>query len=265
MRAPSDPTSLLASVTPQQGLRPALSPHDSAPSVRSVRGLAGNPESGGATESARSARIVVLASGAGTNLAALLAVHENPAFGARVVGVVSDKAGAGALGLARSARVPTAVVVPADFPDRDAWNAGMLEAVRVFHPDYVVLAGFMRILAPGFVGQFPGRMLNTHPALLPSFPGAHAVRDALAYGVRVTGCTVHIVDDGVDTGPILAQVAVPVAEDDDESRLHERIKVAERALLVEAVGRVAREGLHMEGHRAVFGAEPLVAAQDYTT
>ncbi|HWV78106.1 MAG TPA: formyltransferase family protein, partial [Isoptericola sp.] len=113
--------------------------------------------------------------------------------------------------------------------------------------------GFMRILAPSFVERFAGRIVNTHPALLPSFPGAHGVRDALAYGVKVTGCTVHVVDAGVDTGPILAQAVVPVLDGDDEASLHERIKVAERALLVETVGRVAREGLRVDGRRATVG------------
>ena len=138
--------------------------------------------------------------------------------------------------------MPTAVVAPADFPDRAAWDRGLAEAVAVFAPDLVVSAGFMRILGAAFLDRFPSRILNTHPALLPSFPGAHGVRDALAYGVRVTGCTLHVVDAGVDTGPIVAQVAVPVQDGDDEATLHERIKVAERELLVDWVGRIAREG-----------------------
>lgn len=209
--------------------------------------------SGHPVESTTAARMVVLASGGGSNLAALLAVHGDPGYGARVVGVVSDKADAGALGLARDAGVASVVVAPGDFEDRAAWNAGMAEAVAVFRPDLVVLAGFMRILAPSFLARFPGRVVNTHPALLPSFPGAHGVRDALAYGVRVTGCTVHVVDDGVDTGPILAQAVVPVEEGDDESSLHERIKVAERVLLVDTVGRIARDGLRVEGRRARIG------------
>lgn len=198
-------------------------------------------------------RLVVLASGGGSNLAALLATHDEPSFGARVVGVVSDIPGAGALDIARDAGVATVVVEPGAFPDRAAWNVGLAEAVAVFRPDYVVLAGFMRILAPSFVGRFTDRIVNTHPALLPAFPGAHGVRDALAYGVKVTGCTVHVVDEGTDTGPILAQAVVPVADDDDEAALHERIKVAERALLVETVGLIARGGLRVEGRRAMIG------------
>lgn len=209
--------------------------------------------SGHPVESSSASRLVVLASGGGSNLAALLAAHDDAGYGARVVGVVSDRPDAGALELARGAGVASVVVAPADFEDRAAWNLGIAEAVAVFRPDWVVLAGFMRILAPSFVERFAGRILNTHPALLPSFPGGHGVRDALAYGVKVTGCTVHVVDAGVDTGPIVAQAAVPVEDGDDEGRLHERIKVAERALLVETVGRVAREGLRVEGRRVALG------------
>jgi len=209
--------------------------------------------SGHPVESSSASRLVVLASGGGSNLAALLAAHDDAGYGARVVGVVSDRSDAGALELARGAGVASVVVAPADFEDRAAWNLGIAEAVAVFRPDWVVLAGFMRILAPSFVERFAGRILNTHPALLPSFPGGHGVRDALAYGVKVTGCTVHVVDAGVDTGPIVAQAAVPVEDGDDEGRLHERIKVAERALLVETVGRVAREGLRVEGRRVALG------------
>ncbi|WP_402461598.1 phosphoribosylglycinamide formyltransferase [Isoptericola aurantiacus] len=209
--------------------------------------------SGHPVDPAPGVRLVVLASGGGSNLAALLSAHDDAAYGARVVGVVSDKPDAGALDLARDAGVASVAVAPGEFPDRGAWNAGLAEAVEVFRPDWVVLAGFMRILAPEFLARFPGRVVNTHPALLPSFPGAHGVRDALAYGVRVTGCTVHVVDDGVDTGPIVAQAAVPVLDGDDEASLHERIKVAERSLLVETVGRVAREGLRVDGRRTSLG------------
>ena len=201
----------------------------------------------------RSGRLVVLASGAGSTLAALLAAHDDPAWGARVVAVVSDRPGAGALDVARSAGVPTAVVAMADFPDRPAWDRALADAVRVFGPDLVVLAGFMRLVGPPLLESYPGRMLNTHPALLPAFPGAHAVRDALAHGVRVTGCSLIVVDAGVDSGPIVAQVPVPVLDDDDEASLHERIKVAERVMLVETVGRVARDGLTVEGRHARVG------------
>ena len=200
-----------------------------------------------------SGRVVVLASGAGTTLAALLAAHERPDYPARVVGVVSDQPEAAALDRARAAGVPTAVVALADFPDRAAWNEAVAAAVDVFSPDLVVLAGFMRILGAPFVERYAGRAVNTHPSLLPAFPGAHAVRDALAHGVKVTGCTVHLVDSGLDTGPILAQAAVPVASDDDEDALHERIKTVERDLLVDTVARLVADGVRVDGRRAVLG------------
>lgn len=196
-------------------------------------------------------RVVVLVSGAGSNLAALLAAHDDAAYGARVVGVVSDNPGAGGLDVARAAGIPTAVVAPLDFADRASWDRGLAEAVGVFRPELLVSAGFMRILGADFLARFPARILNTHPALLPSFPGAHGVRDALAYGVKVTGCTLHVVDAGVDTGPIVAQEAVVIEPEDDEASLHERIKVAERALLVDWVGRIARGGLTIDGRRVV--------------
>lgn len=197
--------------------------------------------------------MVVLASGAGSNLAALLDAHGDPAYGARVVAVVTDKPGAGALEHARAAGVACAVVEPSDFGSREDWDRALAETVSVFHADYVVSAGFMRILGSSFLTAFGGRTLNTHPALLPAFPGAHGVRDALAHGVRITGCTVHLIDEGVDTGPIVAQAAVPVEDGDDESTLHERIKAVERALLVEWVGKIARGGLTVDGRKVVVG------------
>ena len=195
----------------------------------------------------------MLVSGGGSNLAALLAAHSDPAFGARVVGVLSDDPTAGGLDVARAAGVATAVVRPADFPDRAAWDLALANAVGVFGPTLVVSAGFMRILGASFLARFAGRVVNTHPALLPAFPGAHGVRDALAYGVRVTGCTVHLVDEGIDTGPIIDQRAVEVLDDDDEASLHERIKTVERALLVDVVGRIARGDLTVEGRRVRLG------------
>jgi len=198
-------------------------------------------------------RLVVLISGTGSNLAALLAAQRDPAYPARVVGVISDRAGAGGLDIARAAGVPTAVVAPGDFPDRDAWNVGLAEAIAVFGPDLVVSAGFMRILGEPVLGRWPDRVVNTHPALLPSFPGAHAVRDALAYGAKVTGSTLHVVDAGTDTGPVIAQVAVEILPGEDESALHERIKVAERVMLVEWVGRIVAGGLRVEGRVVTVG------------
>ncbi|GIG39100.1 phosphoribosylglycinamide formyltransferase [Cellulomonas phragmiteti] len=201
-------------------------------------------------------RLVVLVSGGGSNLGALLDAHSDPAYGARVVGVVSDRPGIAALDRARDAGVPTAVVALRDFPDRATWDRALTEAVGVFSPDTVVAAGFMKLVGATFLGRFGGRTVNTHPALLPSFPGAHGVRDALAYGVKVSGCSVIVVDEGVDAGPIIAQETVPVADDDTEETLHERIKVVERRLLVDVVGRIAREGLSVEGRRARLGRGP---------
>jgi phosphoribosylglycinamide formyltransferase-1 len=209
------------------------------------------PRPAPATRSA--GRLVVLVSGTGSNLAALLAAHDDPAYGARVVAVVADRGGIRALDIAREAGIPTAVVSIKDFDDRPAWDRAIAETVAVFSPDLVVCAGFMKLFGATFLERFGGRIMNTHPALLPSFPGAHGVRDALAYGVKVTGCTVMVVDEGIDSGPILAQAAVAVEPDDDEPTLHERIKAVEQKLLVEWVGRVSREGLRVEGRRAVVG------------
>lgn len=192
-------------------------------------------------------RVVVLASGAGSNLGALLARHEDPAYGVRVVGVVSDQPSAGALDVARAAGVATAVVRLGDFADRAAWDAAVTRAVAAFEPDLVVLAGFMKILGAPFLERFGGATVNTHPALLPSFPGAHGVRDAIAHGVKVTGCTIMLIDAGVDTGPILAQRAVEVLDGDDEPTLHARIKAVEAPLLVDTVGRIARGELTLPG------------------
>ena len=198
------------------------------------------------------ARLVVLASGSGSTLQALLDAAADPAYGARVVAVGTDKPDAFALERARTADVPTFAVALADSPDRPAWNTALADAVAAHEPDLVVLAGFMRILAPGFLSRFPGRVVNTHPALLPSFPGAHAVADALAYGVKVSGVTVHLVDEGVDTGPVVAQAAVPVLDGDDEAALQSRIQDVERPLYVDAVGRLAREGWTVEGRTVRF-------------
>lgn len=185
-----------------------------------------------------SARVVVLASGSGTLLQSLLDASGPGSPDIAVVAVVSDVPDAAVLGRATAAGIPTASVRPGDFADRQAWNDELLRTVSGFAPDWIVSAGFMRILGPAFVDAFAGHILNTHPALLPSFPGAHAVRDALAYGVKVTGCTIHVVDHGVDTGPIVAQRAVDVLPDDDEASLHERIKSVERSLLVSTVAQL---------------------------
>jgi phosphoribosylglycinamide formyltransferase-1 len=197
-------------------------------------------------------RLVVLVSGSGTNLQAVLDAAQDPAYGCTVVAVGAEKTGTGGVARAAAVGVETFVVPFADYPVRGDWDSALADAVSSYQPDLVVLAGFMRILGPPLLERFPGKVVNTHPALLPSFPGAHAVRDALAYGVKVTGVTVHLVDAGVDTGPIVAQAAVGVRDDDDEQTLHERIKVAERTLLVDAVGRLARGGLRTEGRKVTL-------------
>jgi phosphoribosylglycinamide formyltransferase-1 len=189
----------------------------------------------------------VLASGSGSTLQALLDAGRDPSYGAQVVTVGSDRPHARALDRARAAGVPAVALALTDHPDRAAWNVALADAVAAAEPDLVVLAGFMRILGPGFLGRFPGRVVNTHPALLPAFPGAHAVADALAYGVKVSGVTVHLVDEGVDTGPVVAQAAVPVLEGDDEAALQSRIQEVERPLYVDTVGRLARGGWTVQG------------------
>jgi phosphoribosylglycinamide formyltransferase-1 len=200
-----------------------------------------------------SARLVVLVSGAGTNLQALLDACADPAYGARITAVGADRGGIEGLARAGRAGVPTFVTPVKDFETRDAWDAALTEAVAEHAPDLVVSAGFMKILGKRFLDRFAGQVINTHPALLPAFPGTRAVRDALDHGVKMTGCTAHFVDAGVDTGPIIAQQAVPVLDDDDEDSLHERIKAAERPLLVETVGRLVREGWTIESRKVRIG------------
>jgi formyltetrahydrofolate-dependent phosphoribosylglycinamide formyltransferase len=200
-------------------------------------------------------RVAVLVSGHGSNLQALLDAAAEPGSGMVVVLVASDRPDAFGLERARRAGVDTAIVRPGDHPDRAAFDLALRDRVAAARPDVVCLAGFMRILGPAFVRAFPDRIVNTHPSLLPAFRGAHAVRDALDYGVRVTGCTVHLVDEEVDHGPVLFQAAVPVEPDDDEDRLHERIKAAEHRLLPLAVRLLAQGRVRVEGRRAQV-AEP---------
>ncbi|HTY29270.1 MAG TPA: phosphoribosylglycinamide formyltransferase [Mycobacterium sp.] len=197
------------------------------------------------------ARVVVLASGTGSLLASLLeaAVGDYPA---RIVAVGVDR-DCRAVQIAQAAGLPTYRVRLGDHPDRPAWDAAITDATAAQRPDLIVSAGFMKILGPEFLSRFIGRVVNTHPALLPSFPGAHAVPDALNYGVKVTGCTVHLVDAGMDTGPILAQQAVEVLDGDDEDTLHERIKVVERRLLVDVLAAVATRGVTWSGRKATIG------------
>jgi phosphoribosylglycinamide formyltransferase-1 len=192
------------------------------------------------------ARVVVLVSGTGSNLAALIAACRDPGYGATVVAVGADRDGIGGLTRAADAGIPTFVCRVEDHDDRDDWDAALTRAVAAHQPDLVVSAGFMKLLGKRFLEAFP-RTINTHPALLPAFPGTHAVRDALAYGVKVTGATVHFVDAGVDTGPVIDQVAVAVEDGDDEATLHERIKAAEREMLVAAVRRLAADDTEVGG------------------
>ena len=199
------------------------------------------------------ARLIVLVSGTGTNLQALLSACADDAYGARVVAVGADRRGIGGLARAKQAGVPTFVHRIADYPDRAGWDLALAESCADFKPDLIVLAGFMKLVGSAFLERFSGCVINTHPALLPSFPGMHGVRDALDYGVKMTGCTVFMVDAGIDTGPVIAQAAVPVRADDDEASLHERIKRAERALLADTVGRMAREGWTVQGRKLRFG------------
>ncbi|MBV9382676.1 MAG: phosphoribosylglycinamide formyltransferase [Streptosporangiaceae bacterium] len=199
-------------------------------------------------------RLVVLVSGEGTNLQALIGACEDPGYGAQIVAVGADRGNIAALRRAEQAGIPAFVLRVGDHAHRDDWDRALTGACAAREPGLIVCAGFMKLLGKAFLGRFAGRCVNTHPALLPSFPGMHGVRDALAYGVKVTGCTVLIVDEGVDAGPVVAQACVRVHDDDDEATLHERIKVAERALLVETVGRMVREGWSLEGRKVRIGS-----------
>jgi phosphoribosylglycinamide formyltransferase-1 len=202
------------------------------------------------------ARLVVLVSGSGTNLQALLDATADPAYGAQVVAVGADRDGIEGLARAERAGVPTFVHRVKDFPSREAWDAAVTDSCASYDPDLIVSAGFMKLAGPTFLATYGGRYVNTHPALLPSFPGMHGAADALAHGVRITGATLFVVDAGVDTGPIVDQVAVRVEDDDDVASLHERIKVAERGMLVDCVGRMAREGFTIRDRKVRFGGVP---------
>ncbi len=198
------------------------------------------------------ARVVVLVSGTGTLLQALLDATAEPGYPARVVGVGADRAGIEGLARAERAGVATFTVRVAEHADRAGWDAAIAKAVAEHHPDLVVSAGFMKILGPGFLTAVGKPMINTHPALLPAFPGVRPVADALAYGVKVTGATVHLVDDGVDTGPVLDQSPVPVRPGDTAEVLHERIKIEERRLLVGTVAALARYGATVTGREVTI-------------
>jgi phosphoribosylglycinamide formyltransferase-1 len=200
------------------------------------------------------ARLVVLVSGEGTNLQALIDAASEPGYGATIVAVGSDRTGIKGLARAEQHGIPTFAVRVKDYENRTEWDQALVSACAGFEPDLIISAGFMKLVGAPFLAAFGVRFINTHPAPLPSFPGMHGARDALAYGVKVTGATLFIVDEGVDAGPIVAQASVPVHDDDDENTLHERIKVAERALLTDTVGRMVREGWSVTGRKVRIGA-----------
>ncbi|MGX7680958.1 phosphoribosylglycinamide formyltransferase [Jatrophihabitans sp. DSM 45814] len=179
------------------------------------------------------ARLLVLASGSGTTLQAVLDAVAEPGFPAVIVAAGTDRPGCQAMKRAADAGVATFAVALGDFENRADWDQALLETITAFEPDLVVLAGFMRVIAGETVQRF--KMVNTHPSLLPSFPGAHAISDALTHGVKITGVTVHRVDAGLDSGPILAQVAVPVLDDDTEDTLRARIQEAEKPLFIDTI------------------------------
>jgi phosphoribosylglycinamide formyltransferase-1 len=198
------------------------------------------------------ARLVILISGSGTNLQALLDAGTDPAYGATVVAVGADRDGIEGLTRAAKHEVPTFVHRISDFPSRADWDRALTASVAGYRPDLVVSAGFLKLVGPEFLGAFGDRYLNTHNSLLPAFPGIHGPRDALAYGVKVAGATLFFVDEGVDTGPIVAQVVVPVLDGDTEESLTERIKDAERRQLVGYVGRLVREGWTITGRKVTI-------------
>ena len=205
-------------------------------------------------------RIVLLASGSGTLTQAVIDAFAAGTRGVEILAVGSDSSTAGVLDRARAHDVATFVVRPKDFADRQAWNEQLRRTVAELGPDLVVSAGFMRILGPSFVEAFSNRIINTHPALLPSFPGAHGVRDALAHGVKLTGGTIHLVDTGVDTGPIITQYAVPIGDDDTEETVHERIKALEREEIVRLLAHLAHSDLVIDGRHVRGYAASATAA-----
>ena len=198
------------------------------------------------------ARLAVLVSGAGSNLQALLEACADPSYGAAVVVVGADRDGIRALDVAAAAGVPSFVERIGDYTARADWDEALTRRITTYDPDLVISAGFLKLVGRAFLARFGDRYVNTHNALLPAFPGIHGPRDALAYGVKVSGATLFFVDDGVDTGPIVAQVAVPVEDDDTEDNLTERIKAAERRQLVDWVGRLVREGWSISGRKVTI-------------
>ena len=203
-------------------------------------------------------RIVVLISGGGSNLAALLNAAREPGYGGQIVAVGADRPGCAGLDRAAEEGVPTFVCRLKDHPDRETWDGQLATQVAQYEPDLVISAGFLKLVGPQFLSRFGGRYLNTHNSLLPAFPGIHGPREALEYGVKIAGATLFVVDEGVDTGAIIAQCAVPVLDEDTEETLTERIKEAERAQLVDYTGRLAREGWRVEGRRVHIGTTNYV-------
>jgi phosphoribosylglycinamide formyltransferase-1 len=231
-------------------------PHQAAGRARAGRGAAGDlfvtPER---------LKLAVLVSGRGSNLKALLTAIDAGQCDAQVAGVIADRASAQALELASARGIATAVVSPKDFDDRLAWDRALSEQVATYAPGLVVLAGFMRLIGSAMLTGFQGRIINVHPALLPAFPGKDAPAQAVAARVTLSGCTVHVVDSGVDTGPILAQAAVPVLHDDDAATLHTRIQSAEHRLLPMVVHGIARGRYRLDHPPRYVG--PLPAAGEH--
>ncbi len=193
-----------------------------------------------------------MASGAGTLFQALIDATQTSDYPAEVVGLVTDRPGCGAQQRAEAAGIPVVAVDPREYDSREQWNADLAAATAELAPEWLVSVGFMRVLGSEFLDHFPGRIINSHPSLLPAFPGARAVPEALDYGVRVTGCTIHLVDTGVDSGPILAQAPVTVLAGDDVDTLHERIKTVERELLVTVLANLVTAGYTLEGRKAAL-------------
>lgn len=226
--------------------------------------LLGTPESGGGSGSGEwgyadlgqwhmPCRLVVLASGVGTLLEQLIRACSDGSIAARIVAVGADRDGTGAIARAEVAGIPTFICRVRDYADRASWDRSLTQTLADLEPDIIVAAGFLKLFGPHFLERFAGKTINSHPALLPSFPGLHGVRDALAYGVKVTGCTVFFVDAGLDSGPVIAQAAVPVRDDDDEETLTERVKAAERVLLTQTVATMVARGWSVTGRTVRFG------------
>jgi phosphoribosylglycinamide formyltransferase 1 len=204
-------------------------------------------------------RVTVLTSGRGSNLTALLAAERAGRLGGAITAVIANRAAIPALAIAETHGVPGIVVPHSAYPDRDAFDAALATAIDATEPDLVVLAGFMRILGPALVGRYEGRMLNIHPSLLPAYPGLHTHRRALADGVRIHGCTVHFVTLALDHGPIVAQGAVPVRDDDDEAKLAARVLAVEHRLLPAAVRAFCAGRLVIAGNRVRVKGELVPA------